>query len=212
MSTQNSPAAGVSLGSRFREALDLRPLSVADLARIPVFAALTAVLAQASVHLFGNAVPITGQTLGVMLAGLILGPLRGALAMLVYVALGTAGLPIFANATAGAGVISGPTGGFILAFPLAAFVIGLLTSRVRTLSPSVAFSACVVGGIAVVYLIGVPWLAWRLGLTAEEAITTGAVAFVPGDLIKAALATYIAVGVYRAYPALADDRAKKSAA
>lgn len=212
MSTQNSPTAAVSFGSRFREALDLRPLTIADLARIPVFAALTAVLAQASVHLFGNAVPITGQTLGVMLAGLILGPVRGALAMLVYVALGAAGLPIFANATAGAGVISGPTGGFILAFPLAAFVIGLLTGRVRTLSPSVAFSACVAGGIAVVYLIGVPWLAWRLGLTAEEAITTGAVAFVPGDLIKAALATYIAVGVYRAYPALADDRAKKNSA
>lgn len=212
MSTQNSPVATVSLGTRFREALDLRPLSIADLARIPVFAALTAVLAQASIHLFGNAVPITGQTLGVMLAGLILGPVRGALAMLVYVALGTAGLPIFANATGGLGVITGPTGGFILAFPLAAFAIGLLTSRVRTLSPSVAFSACVAGGIAVVYLVGVPWLAWRLGLTAEEAVTTGAIAFVPGDLIKAALATYIAVGVYRAYPALADDRARKKTA
>lgn len=210
MSTQqNSPAAAASLRTRFREALDLRRLTVADLARIPVFAALTAVLAQASIHLFGNAVPITGQTLGVMLAGLILGPVRGALAMLVYVALGAAGLPIFANATGGLGVITAHSGGFILAFPLAAFVIGLLTTRLRTLSPSVAFSACVAGGIAVVYLIGVPWLAWRLGLNAEEAITTGAVAFVPGDLIKAALATYIAVGVYHAYPALADERAKK---
>jgi len=203
-------AAASSTGDRFRDALDLRPLSVADLARIPVFAALTAVLAQASVHLFGNAVPITGQTLGVMLAGLILGPIPGGLAMVVYVALGAAGLPIFANATAGVGVISGPTGGFILAFPVAAFAIGLLTARARTLTPAIAFSACVTGGIALVYLIGVPWLAWRLELTAEEAIVAGAVAFVPGDLIKAALATYIAVGVYRAYPALGGVRARTS--
>jgi biotin transport system substrate-specific component len=202
--------AAASLGTRFRHALDLRPLTVTDLARIPVFAALTAVLAQASVHLFGNAVPITGQTLGVMLAGLILGPIRGGLAIAVYVVLGAAGLPIFANATGGAGIISGPTGGFILAFPIAAFVIGLLTARVRQLTPAIAFTACVVGGIAVVYLIGVPWLAWKLGLTAEEAVVTGAIAFVPGDLIKAALATYVAVGVYRAYPALGGVRARTS--
>lgn len=212
MNTQNSPAPpAVSLGTRFREALDLRPLTVADMARIPVFAALTAVLAQASIHLFGNAVPVTGQTLGVMLAGLILGPLRGALAMLVYLALGAAGLPIFANGAAGIGTFSLPSGGFLLSFPIAAFVIGLLTHRMRKLSPSVAFSACVVGGIGVVYLVGVPYMAWRLGLTAEEATAAGLV-YVPGDLLKAALATYIAVGVYRAYPALADDRAKKTTA
>ena len=169
-----------------------------------MFAALIAALAQASVHLFGNAVPVTGQTLGIMLAGLILGAVRGGLAALVYVVLGAIGLPIFANATGGFGVITGATGGFILAFPVAAFVIGLLVRR--QLNASTAFTACVVGGVGVVYLIGVPWLAWRLGLGAEEAIVTGAVAFLPGDLLKAGLATYIALGVHRAYPALRASR------
>ena len=174
-----------------------------------MFAALIAALAQASVHLFGNAVPITGQTLGIMLAGLILGAVRGGLAALVYVVLGAVGLPVFANATGGFGVISGPTGGFILAFPIAAFVIGLLARR--HLTGSVAFTACVVGGIVLVYLVGVPWLAWRLGLGAEQALVTGAVAFLPGDLLKAGLATYIALGVHRAYPALRAQQPQRAA-
>jgi biotin transport system substrate-specific component len=182
----------------------MQRLTVADLARIAVFAALIAVLAQASVHLFGSAVPVTGQTLGVMLAGLILGAVRGGLAALVYVVLGAIGLPVFANATGGLAIISGPTGGFILAFPIGAFVIGLLVKR--TLTGSTAFTACVVGGIGVVYLVGVPWLAWKAGMTAEEALVAGAVAFVPGDLLKAGLATYIALGVHRAYPALRARR------
>ncbi len=180
-------------------------LTAADLARIAVFAALIAALAQASIHLFGSAVPVTGQTLGIMLAGLLLGAVRGGLAALVYVALGAIGLPIFANGTGGLGVISGPTGGFILAFPIAALAIGALVRR--QLTGSVAFTACVVGGIGLVYLIGVPWLAWRLDLTAEQAIVTGAVAFLPGDLLKAALASYLALGVHRAYPALRTSRA-----
>jgi biotin transport system substrate-specific component len=180
-------------------------LTVVDLARIAVFAALIAALAQASVHLFGNAVPVTGQTLGIMLAGLVLGAVRGGLAALVYVVLGAIGLPIFAGGTGGMGVISGPTGGFILAFPVAAFVIGLLVRR--HMSGSVAFTASVLGGIGLIYLAGVPWLAWRLGMSAEEAMLAGAVAFLPGDLIKAGLATYVALGVHRAYPALRAERA-----
>lgn len=180
-------------------------LTVVDLARIAVFAALIAALAQASVHLFGNAVPVTGQTLGVMLAGLVLGAVRGGLAALVYVVLGAIGLPIFAGGTGGMGVISGPSGGFILAFPVAAFVIGLLVRR--HMSGSVAFTASVLGGIGLIYLAGVPWLAWRLGMGAEEAMLAGAVAFLPGDVLKAGLATYVALGVHRAYPALRAERA-----
>ena len=179
-------------------------LTVVDLARIAVFAALIAALAQASVHLFGNAVPVTGQTLGIMLAGLVLGAVRGGLAALVYVVLGAVGLPIFAAGAGGMGVISGPTGGFILAFPAAAFVIGLMVRR--QLNGPVAFTASVLGGIGLIYLAGVPWLAWRLGMGAEEAILAGAVAFLPGDLLKAGLATYIALGVHRAYPALRAGR------
>lgn len=184
--------------------ITLTRLTVVDLARIAVFAALIAALAQASVHLFGNAVPITGQTLGIMLAGLVLGAVRGGLAALVYVVLGAIGLPIFAAGTGGMGVISGPTGGFILAFAPAAFVIGLLVRR--HMSGSAAFTASVLGGIGLIYLAGVPWLAWRLGLGAEEAILAGAVAFLPGDLLKAGLAAYVALGVHRAYPALRADR------
>lgn len=184
-----------------------RGLPVADLARIAVVAALMAALAvPGAVHVFGSPVPITLQTLGVMLAGLLLGALRGALAALVYLAIGAIGMPVFAGGAAGLGTFAGPTGGYLLAYPFAAFVIGLIAHRARTFDRALGFTACVVGGIAVVYAVGVPWLAWRGGLSLEEAIVSGGALFLLGDLIKAALATGVAAGVYRAYPKLAESR------
>lgn len=189
-----------------------RRLSAADLARVAVFAGLIAALSlPGQFYLFGSSVPVTLQTLGVMLTGLLLGARLGALAVLVYLAIGAAGLPVFAGGAAGLGVFTGPTGGYLIGFAVGAFVIGLIVRLRRPFHPGVGFVAAVVGGIAVVYAIGVPVLAWRLDLDFGTAVRTGATIFLPGDLLKAVLATVIASGVYRAYPALARDDAREAA-
>ncbi|MBA8793818.1 biotin transport system substrate-specific component [Friedmanniella endophytica] len=149
-------------------------------------------------------VPITLQTLGVMLAGALLGPVRGMLAAALVVVLALVGLPILSGGRGGLGVLFGPTGGYLLGWVPGALVVGLLArywaARVRsTAARTVAFAvSAVVGGVLVIYAVGIPWTAVvagvRLGVSA-----VGALAFVPGDLVKAVLAAVIAVGVHRGY-------------
>jgi biotin transport system substrate-specific component len=185
------------------------PLTAQDLARVAVFAALIAVLGlPGTIVLFGGAVPVTAQTLGVMLAGAVLGARRGFLAVLTFCVLVLAGLPLLAGGRGGLGVLAGPSAGYFLAFPLAALVVGLIVQR-RLPRPSIlwVFLACVVGGIGVVYAVGVPVLAWRADLDLRAAVVTGALVFLPGDLLKAAVAAVVASGVHRAYPAWAEERA-----
>jgi biotin transport system substrate-specific component len=177
-----------------------------DLAQIAVFAALIAALTLPGAINVGP-VPITLQTLGVMLAGAILGARKGALAVTVYVALGLAGLPILAGGAAGLGVLAGPTGGFLLSFIPAAFVIGWLAARIRPhLKLLPLLVATVVGGVVVVYLIGVPWLAAVTGMPLDQALIVGAVPFLPGDLVKAVVAAGVATGVHRAWPGLIEAK------
>ncbi len=207
-STRSTVGAVIQTGLRaLRDRRVSRRLAVADLARIAVVAALIAALAlPGTIHLFGSPVPITLQTFGVMLAGLLLGPVRGALAVLVYLAMGAVGLPVFAGGTGGLGAFAGPTGGYLIGFPIGALVIGLVAHRLRRFDRALGFTACVVGGIGVVYAVGVPWLAWRAGLSFEEALVSGGTLFLFGDLVKAFLATVVADGVHRAYPRLAESR------
>jgi biotin transport system substrate-specific component len=207
-------------------------LSAPDLAKIAVFAAVICALAvPGAVHLFGSAVPITLQTLGVMLAGSLLGAWRGFLAVVTYLAVGAIGLPVFAGGAAGLGVFGGPTAGYLIGFPFGALAIGLIVSVLhRYLTPAPAkasasefvgsyksawttiqthvawFVANVIGGIGVIYAIGVPVLAWRADLSMSDALYTGATIFLPLDLFKAGIATIVAIGVYRAYPPIAGYR------
>lgn len=177
-----------------------------DLAQIAVFAALIAALTLPGAINVGP-VPITLQTLGVMLAGAILGARKGALAVTVYVVLGLAGLPILAGGAAGLGVLAGPTGGFLLSFIPAAFAIGWLAARIRPhLKLLPLLVATVVGGVVVVYLIGVPWLAAVTGMPLDQALLVGAVPFLPGDLVKAVVAAGVAAGVHRAWPGLIEAK------
>ena len=182
-------------------------LYAADLARIATFAALIAALGlPGTLSPFGNAVPITAQSLGVMLAGAILGARRGALACLVFVILVAAGLPLLAGGQNGLGVFTGPRGGFVLMFPVAALVIGALTERMLPRYRFWPGLLCnLIGGIVVLYAVGVPFQAWRLqsGLLA---IATGATVYLPGDLIKAVVAALVAQQVHRALPGLAGAR------
>ena len=179
-------------------------LSTRDLVHCALFAAIVAALGLLPpIPLAFIPVPVTAQTLGVMLAGALLGAKRGGLALVLFVLLVLAGLPLLAGGRGGFGVVLGPTGGFLLGFPLGAFVIGWLVERLpRSGNVLTLFAACAVGGIGAVYALGVPWLVLVGGLPFEKALY-GSLAFVPGDLVKAGVAAFAAAAVRRGMPTLA---------
>ena len=169
-------------------------------------AALTALLAQVAVPLWP--VPVTGQTLAVLLVGASLGAVRGGLSMGVYTLAGVAGLPVYSDHSAGAAVLLGPTGGYLLGFILAAAFTGWLAQR-RLERRFLAGMAAFVAGSVVVFLVGLPWLKVVVGYTWQQTIAAGLTPFILGGIIKAALAA----GLLRGAWALVDraDRAKTDA-
>lgn len=179
----------------------LRGLSATDAAQVAMFAALIAALGMVGSIPMPVGVPITLQTLGVMLAGALLGPWRGPLSVLVLLVLAAAGLPVLAGGRGGLGVFAGPTAGYLIGFVLGALVIGLIVDRFRRIpNAGQMFLACGVGGIVVIYLVGIPVQAAVMGTPLRETIVGSMIAFLPGDLIKAVLAAVVTVGVFRAYP------------
>ncbi|MFI7484140.1 biotin transporter BioY [Kocuria sp. M1R5S2] len=172
---------------------------------VAVFAALIAALGLVPPITVGIIpVPITLQTLGVMLAGALLGPVRGMLAVVVLEVLVLAGLPLLAGGRGGFGVLLGPTGGYLIGWIPAALVIGLMVKywALRRTGRAARFGAVllsvVVGGIAVIYAFGIPWTAVVTGLPLSTS-ALGALVFVPGDLLKAVVATLAAINVHRSY-------------
>jgi biotin transport system substrate-specific component len=181
-----------------------RRSSAADLALVAVFAGLIAALGAAPpIYAFGLAVPITLQTMGVMLSGSILGSRRGALAVLLFLSLVALGLPLLSGGRGGLGVFAGPSAGYLVGFPLGAWVVGrlheLLGERYSVVGGVVAN---VVGGIVVVYLVGIPVQAWRLSTSTLVSVFLASVVFLPGDLAKAVVSAVVTRGVRRAYPDL----------
>jgi biotin transport system substrate-specific component len=153
-------------------------------AGVLVFAALTAVAARVSLPLPGTPIPFTFQPMVVLLAGLMLGARMGAASQLAYLAAGASGLPVFV-AGGGAAYLLGPTGGYLMAYPLAAFVVGALATD-RPLRQGLALLC----GLGVIYAGGVSWLALHLPL--DRAVAFGLLPFVVADLFKAALVLLLA--------------------
>lgn len=171
-----------------------------DVVRIALFAALIAALGLLPpVPVPVIPVPITAQTLGVMLAGAILGPRRGALAVLLFLVCVALGLPLLAGGRGGLGVFAGPGGGFLLGWVAGAWAVGLFAGLRRAAAMPWLLLSCLAGGIGVVYLIGVPWMSVVADLSLAQAAIASA-AFLPGDIVKAAMAAAVARGVRRAYP------------
>ena len=174
-----------------------------DLVYVGLFAALTAVLGLIPpVPVPFLPVPITAQTLGVMLSGSILGAKRGGLALVVFVLLVAIGMPVLSGGRGGIGIFLGPSGGFVVAFPVAAFVIGGLMDRYWSrLHLGRAIAINLIGGVGVVYAIGVPWLAIAAQLPLPEAIASSVV-FVPGDVVKAVMASLALESAVKSLPDL----------
>ncbi len=178
-----------------------------DLTLIALFAALIAILGMIPAITLAFGVPITAQSLGVMLCGTVLGARRGALAVLLFLAVTVlGGLPLLAGGRGGLGVLSSATVGFVLGFPFAAFVAGWVVERTTLPLGIAAGAGAVIGGIGVLYAFGLLGMAFVLGKTIPEAaLLTGA--FLPGDIIKAILAGFVTVSIARMRPASVLSRA-----
>jgi biotin transport system substrate-specific component len=185
-----------------------------DLGLIAVFAALVAGSALvAAIPVGALGVPITLQTLAVMLTGLALGPGRAFAAVGLYVLLGLAGLPIFSGGRSGVGILAGPSAGYIIAFPLAAAAVGWLAVLVvrRTLKYRgvLLFAAAMASSIVLVHSLGVLGMVVNAKLGLANAFLAD-LAYYPGDIIKNVLAVSIALALHKAFPDLLVRSVKTS--
>jgi biotin transport system substrate-specific component len=173
--------------------------------RVALMAAFTAVAAQIAIPL--EPVPFTLQVLAVVLTGLLLGPRYGALAMAIYLLVGAVGVPVFAGFRGGLGILLGDTGGYLLAYPLAAALAGVAAGAVANAPRRRALIVGFLWGslaLAVIYALGAAWLMVLAGLSPGAALVAGVLPFVVFDLIKVGLANLVAVAVA---PAIAASRA-----
>lgn len=160
---------------------------VRDAVLVTGAALLTALLAQVAIPVAGSPVPITGQTLAVVLTGAALGPARGFAGQALYVLLGAVGLPFYAGADSGLHVVTGANGGYLLGFLPAAYLIGLAARQGQDRRITRALPLFALGQL-VIFAIGVPWLAVAAHLSASAAIDAGFTPFIVGGLVKAAIA------------------------
>lgn len=174
----------------------VRPMTLADVAipRPAIFhnvmlvlgaAALTGAAAQLEIRLPWTPVPITGQTFAVLLSGAVLGPRRAFIAQVVYLLSGIMGAPVFSGGAAGPQQIAGPTGGYLMAFPIAAAVTGFLASRGWD-RKFFTMAAAMLLGSGVIFACGLAWLSRFM--PAPALLAAGLTPFIPGDLVKTTLA------------------------
>jgi biotin transport system substrate-specific component len=160
-----------------------------DLMLIILGALFVAALAQVEIPLPFTPVPITGQTFGVLLVGAALGSKRGAASLASYLALGILGLPFFAGGAHGLEILIGATGGYLIGFIIAAYIIGLLAERGLERNVRTSFIPFLAGTV-IIYVCGVAWLAVFLG-SFNKAIAGGLLPFLVGDAIKLGAASLV---------------------
>lgn len=156
-----------------------------DIALVLIGSWLVAIFAQIQIPL--NPVPITGQTFAVLLVGALLGKNRAALSLLAYLLQGTMGIPVFAGAGMGITHVLGPTGGYLIGFAVAAYLIGWLSEQGWDRRIPISILTFLIGNITI-YLIGLPWLAFYVGI--ERVLPLGLFPFLIGDLVKICLAAF----------------------
>ena len=158
-------------------------ISIQDICSISIMTAITVVLAQISIPM-PLGVPMTMQTFAVTLAGIVLGAKRGAISMIIYVLLGAIGVPVLANFSGGFQHLIGPTGGFLLSFPIMAYLIGIGTKMRRQEGMFLLF---LILGTAANYAIGVLMFCILMKASIWTGITACVLPFIPTAIIKAAV-------------------------
>ncbi|MGO4528257.1 biotin transporter BioY [Paenibacillus sp. 2TAF8] len=177
-------------------------LSLRGIVFSALMAAILVIFGYISIPLGFSPVPITLQTLAVMLAGGLLGPLYGFLSMALVVVLTGLGFPLL-HGTGGLGVLLGPTGGYVIMWPFAALLMGLFLSKVQIRGFKgflFAFIIIELFGSLLIYVTGVPWLAYRFSMSLSDAMIQGFYPYIIGDLVKAIFATIIIAPVRVVYP------------
>lgn len=179
------------------------PTRVRHIALIGLGAAIVALGAQ--LYIPTQPVPFTGQTLAVLLVGGSLGFRRGAASLLVYLAVGMIGVPVFSEGRGGVAIVQGVTGGYLIGFVLAAAVVGRLAELGwdRRLGGA---AAAMLAGTAIVYAIGVPWLKVVTGLSWSETVAAGLTPFLVWDAAKLAIAAAIFPAAWWLVSRRPDDR------
>ena len=180
-----------------------------DIALISSFAAFIAVCAVLHGIPTGSGVPITLQTFAVILAGLVLGWRRGALAVLLYLAVGFAGVPVFADGHSGLSVLSGASAGYLIAFPFGAALAGVFAGAAVKATGyaryTVLFTSGFFASLLTIHVGGIIGLMVKLGISFGEAVTIDVV-YLPGDILKNLAAAGVAFTLFRAYPDMLRDR------
>nr|WP_154958703.1 biotin transporter BioY [Paenibacillus xylanexedens] len=177
-------------------------LSLRGIVFSALMAAILVIFGYISIPLGFSPVPITLQTLAVMLAGGLLGPLYGFLSIALVVVLTGLGFPLL-HGTGGLGVLLGPTGGYVIMWPFAALLMGLFLSKVQIRGFKgflFAFIIIELFGSLLNYVTGVPWLAYRFSISLSDAMIQGFYPYIIGDLVKAIFATIIIAPVRIVYP------------
>ena len=171
---------------------------------VALFAAISA--AGAFIAIPVGPIPIVLQNLFVLLAGLVLGPVMGGAAVVLYLLAGVLGLPVFAGGTAGIARFAGPTGGFLAGYLLAALTAGAIAGRPKAgaVTPLPRLIAAVTAGLLVVYVPGVTWLKISMNLDWTRALFMGFFPFAAGDLFKGIAAVLIAPRLRRTAAGLLD--------
>ncbi|WP_240939457.1 biotin transporter BioY [Diaphorobacter sp. HDW4A] len=177
--------------------------AASSMAQVALFAALMAVLGLIPKIDLPMGVPITAQSLGVMLAGVLLGPKRGFQAMALFLLAVAAGLPLLSGGRGGIGVFVAPSAGYLLGYAPAALIAGLIMRAMPQRSPALiglgAFVAALIGGLVALHAMGVAGLMLLAHMSLKQAVLT-TLAFVPGDLIKCVLCAVITHTVARGLP------------
>lgn len=174
--------------------------NVRDLTYAGLFTAIIVVLSYVSIPLPFSPVPVTGQSLAIMLAGSILTRRQATLSVLTFLFLGIIGVPVFAGGTSGIRVLLGPTGGFLIGFLASVITISLLKGNGnRLISLAIANT---LGGIVILYSFGVVWLSISTGIQLSQAFLSGALPFIPGDIIKVIIATPLSLMINQKVKAL----------
>lgn len=170
---------------------------VRDVALVTGAALLTALLAQIAIPVAGSPVPVTGQTLAVVLTAAALGPVRGVSGQALYLLLGAVGLPFYSDGAAGWDVVAGATGGYLIGFLPAAALIGVAARHGADRHLRAALPLFVLGQ-GVIFAVGVPWLAVVADLSPAQALSAGLYPFIAGGLVKAAIAGVLLPSTWRA--------------
>ena len=173
---------------------------IRDIVLVSLFAAITAALGLLPKLALASGVPITAQCLGIMLCGTVLGARRGSLSVLLFLLLIAVGLPLLAGGRGGLGLFVSPSAGYLVGFPVAAAVAGMVVTGWRGSSVFLAaFIAALIGGVLILHMFGIVGMALTLDRSLIEASWL-AIPFLPGDLIKALLAGMITASLARYRP------------